>query len=86
MTGKLNPNKKLTMTTYMPQKFDFSTTNADAFKDFKVIPVADRAHKYAPNRDPVQSKTMPAHFKTTNMKELRVHEIRQPLVDAIPYP
>ena len=66
MCSKLSPNKKLTMTTYMPTKFDFSTTNADAFKDFKVIPVPDRAVHYAPNRDPVQQKAMGTHFKTTN--------------------
>ena len=54
------------MTTYMPAKFEMSTTNADAFKDFKVIPVKDRAQKYAPNRDPVASASMSNHFRTTN--------------------
>lgn len=57
MLGKMNDYgssaKKLTHTTYMPAQFEFTTTNSDAFKDFKVIPVVDRAIKYAPSREPV---------------------------------
>lgn len=82
----MSPAKKLTMTTYMPAKFEMSTTNADAFKDFKVIPVKDRAVKYAPNREPVKSASMTNHFRTTNQLELKKHKMRPDLANMIPYP
>jgi hypothetical protein len=59
--------RTLTATTYMPTNFGFKTTNQDAFKDFKVIPAADRAIHYSPDRRTQPAKAVTNHFTTTNM-------------------
>jgi len=51
----------------MPTNFGYSTTNQDAFKDFKVIPAADKAIDYSPDKRPHLAKAAPKHFTTTNM-------------------
>jgi hypothetical protein len=76
----------LTATTYMPTSFGYSTTNQEAFKDFKLIPAADRAKQYSPDKRPTLVAAAPKHFTTTNQKQLVGLPKRSCLVDQIPYP
>ena len=53
---------------YIPSNFDFTTTNSKAFKDFRFVDAhsPERVKKHVPKAHPVQTKSLPGHFKTIN--------------------
>lgn len=59
----------------MPSKFEFTTTNAEKFKDFRFAQAhsPEKVKKSAPQVQPVQTKALPSHFKTMNANEFKRH-------------
>ena len=62
---------------YIPCNFEFTTTNSKVFKDFRFVEAQspERVKKCAPIVHPVQTKSLPGHFKTVNQKEMRKHKL-----------
>ena len=73
---------------YIPTNFEFTTTNSKAFKDFRFVDAhsPERVKKCAPIVHPVQTKSLPGHFKTVNQQHLKKHKAQPQVVDRIPYP
>jgi len=73
---------------YIPTNFDFTTTNAKAYKDFRFVDShpPERAAKIVPKGHPIQTRSLPNHFMTVNQRELRKHKPHEQVVDRIPYP
>ena len=76
------------MSTYTPQQFDFSTTNGRTYKDFRFANASspEKVKMIKPEVNPVQTKSLPGHFKTMNQREMKKHQVEKQLVDRIPYP
>ena len=81
-------SKNLKLSGYIPSNFDFTTTNSKAFKDFRFVDAhsPERVKKHVPKAHPVQTKSLPGHFKTINQRELKKHKLETQAVDRIPYP
>lgn len=73
---------------YIPTNFDYTTTNNKNFKDFRFVDShpPERVMKHVPIGHPVQTKSLPGHFKTVNQRELTKHKLPEQVVDRIPYP
>lgn len=61
-------SNNLKLSGYIPTNFEFATTNSKAFKDFRFVDAhsPERVKKCAPIVHPVQTKSLPGHFKTVN--------------------
>lgn len=81
-------SNNLKLSGYVPTNFDFQTTNSKNFKDFRFVEAhpPEQVKKCAPIVHPVQTKSLPGHFKTVNQRELRKHPAAAQVVDRIPYP
>lgn len=52
---------------YQPQGFEMTTTNRKTYQDFRIKGLSpEKAQGYKPNVEPVQTKSLPCHFKTIN--------------------
>ena len=73
---------------YIPTNFDFTTTNAKNFKDFRFVDAhsPEKVKKAGPVVHTVVTKSLPGHFKTVNQRELLKHPAAAQVVDRIPYP
>ena len=73
---------------YIPTNFDFTTTNAKNFKDFRFVDAhsPEKVKKAGPVVHTVVTKSLPGHFKTVNQRELTKHAAVAQVVDRIPYP
>ena len=73
---------------YIPTNFDFTTTNAKNFKDFRFVEAhsPEKVKKAGPVVHTVVTKSLPGHFKTVNQRELLKHPAAAQVVDRIPYP
>ena len=83
---KANP---LQLGSYHPQPFGFTTTNTNTFKDFRFEHAhsPERVQKCAPKVYPVQTKSLPGHFKTMNQGAYKKHSQKAVTnIDRIPYP
>lgn len=76
------------LNAYVPTSFDFQTTNNKMYKDFRFVHEhePERVKKIEPMVYPVQTKSLPGHFKTMNQQELKKHAAATKQVDRIPYP
>ena len=65
------------MSGYIPTNFDFTTTNAKTYKDFRFVDAhsPEKVAKHVPKGHPVQTKSLPGHFKTINQRELKTHKL-----------
>jgi len=52
MTSNFSPNKSggIAVNTYRPSEFKFTSTQKEAFKDFRIVEPLDRAIHYSPDR------------------------------------
>ena len=73
---------------YIPTNFEYTTTNASMYKDFRFVDShpPERTSKIIPKGNPIQTRSLPNHFMTTNSRELRKHKPADKVVDRIPYP
>ena len=73
---------------YIPTNFDFTTTNAKNFKDFRFVDAhsPEKVKAVGPVVHTVVTKSLPGHFKTVNQRELLKHPAAAQVVDRIPYP
>jgi len=91
MEKLLNSNahaNNLKLSGYIPTNFDFTTTNAKNFKDFRFVDAhsPEKVKAAGPVVHTVVTKSLPGHFKTVNQRELLKHPAAAQVVDRIPYP
>ena len=81
-------SNNLKLSGYIPTNFDFTTTNAKNFKDFRFVDAhsPEKVKKAGPVVHTVVTKSLPGHFKTVNQRELTKHAAVAQVVDRIPYP
>lgn len=72
---------------YQPAGFEMTTTNRKTYQDFRIKGLSpEKAQGYKPHVEPVQTKSLPCHFKTINQQELKRHKAATKQVDRIQYP
>lgn len=74
---------RIEVPSYMPQHFQFETTNQKNYKPFQVV---QRPQTSKPKVECVQTHSFKQHFDTNNKKCFRKPEHRVHTVDLIPYP